>query len=203
MRGYIDDAVTGFRDRFNAAVAQFDERVAALDQTESDLWATQDVVYASGDAQLQADFQAAADKISAMQASVASVRSTIQTVVGWWSSVKSSLGIAGESGGTLAGLALLPAIPWGAMALIVGGTAAIAGVIYAASLVITRARQYQHQAAVDAAVAAGEPIPPDAYPVAEPGIFDAFTGFGNSAIWIIGGLVVLAVLPGLMRGNSK
>lgn len=195
MNGMVDDAVTSFRDRINAAIAQFDERARALDQAEADLWAAQDTVVASGDDALLAEWAAAVDRVNATQASVQSVKGQISSVVEWWARIKSSLGI-GNTDGMLSGLGLIEGIPWGILALIMGGTAAIAATLYAVGLVIDKVRRYRYQIAVDEAVANGTPIPPDVPPPATGGgLLDTLAGVGNSAVWIIGGLIILAVLP--------
>lgn len=194
LNGYLEDTATSFRDRFNAAVADFDARVAALNQTETELWEVHPDVQASGDEWLQGDWQDAMDRVIAMNSSIDSVRAQVQSIASWWSGVRSSLGIAPGEGGALAGLALIPAIPWSAIALIVGGTTAIAGVIYAASQVINRARQYRFsQASIEQQQAGGPPlVNPYAEQDAGGGLFD---GLPDAAMWLVGGLVVLAVLP--------
>lgn len=192
LAGYFEDTAAEFRDRFNSAVADLDARVAQLAQTESDLWDVQPTVQASGDVALQSSWQAAMDKVIAMNSSIDSIRSQIQNVASWWAGVASSFGITPGSGGALAGLALFPAIPWTTVALIVGGTTAIAGVIYAASLVINRARQYQFSQADTASQAAGNGplVNPYEQQDSEAGILDSISA---ALPWLIGGAVVLMI----------
>ena len=200
--GWFDDPAVNFRDQFNAQVSAFDSRVAALAQAETELWDVQDAIWASNDQAALMEWDNAMQRVIAMSATVESVRAQIQSVSAWWASVKDSLGITGESGGALSGLGLIPAVPWSVIALIVGGTAAIGGVLYAAAAVIEKGRRFRYQQAVNEATASGQPIPEDMYPVVEtPGLFDNLAGIGNSLVWIVGGMVLLAVLPKLREGK--
>lgn len=201
MNGLFEDTIAGFRDRFNSAIADFDAQVANLAQTESDLWTVQPDVQASGDTALQAQWQDAMNRVIAMNSTIDSVRSQVQSVSDWWTGVKASFGIPAGTPGTLSGaMGLLPVIPWSVIALVVGGTTAIAGVIYAASLVINRARQYAlQQANIQAAQTGGQQVTDVVAADASTGggFFDSLGNLANAVPWLVGGAVVLLVLPHL------
>lgn len=199
MEGFFEDTATNFADRFNAAVANLDAQVSQMNARESELWEVQPAVWASGDERLQSDWDNAMQRIIAMSASVDSMRGQIATVAGWWSGVKSSFGVTASTPGVLNGvrnLGLLPAVPWSVIALIVGGTAAIASVIYAASAVINRARQYQYNQAVIEATAAGLPVPPNPFEGADNATGGLFEGLGDVAMWATLGALVLLFTRG-------
>lgn len=188
------DALTSFRDTVNNAIAQFDARVAALDATETELYNVQP--YISDNPDLMAEWTTSISRVNAVKATVESVRGQIASVVSWWQGVRDSLGIGAGSGALgrpLAAMGILPAIPWSIVALVTGGIATIGGVIYAASLVIEKSRRWQLQKENIAREQAGQPPLEDPYlgQDSAPGLFD---GLGETVKWVVGGMLLLALL---------
>lgn len=184
-----------FVQQFNAAVANFDAKAAELDATESALWEVQTGI--SGSAEMMQRWQVEMDKVIQASASVQAVRGTIETVAGWWQNIKSTLGITTNAPpGTLAGLGVFPAAPWSALAIVAGGAAAIAAVIYSAGSFIREARRYALQQ--ENIVRAEQGLPPleDIAPDGS-GFFD---GAGETLKYAILGAALLLVLPHLKKG---
>lgn len=192
MNGWLDDSIQGFADRFNTAVANLDAQVTQMAATEAQLWDVQPYVQSSGDAALQRDWDAAMQRIIATGTTVESVRAQVQTVAGWWQGVRSSFsGVQVSVPGVLSGMGLLPAIPWSVVAALVGGAAAVAGAIYAASKVIDSVRRRELQAENVDRTNRGEPPLAD---VAPPDTGGMFAGLSDAVMWAVGGAVLLMLL---------
>lgn len=181
-----------FAEQFNSAVANFDAKAAELTATESELWAVQPGIADS--AELMDAWQVQMDRVIGAQVTVENVQGTVATVSGWWQSIRNTLGIA-PSSGALGAFAALPAIPWSALAIVAGGAAAIAGVVYSAGKLIDKARLYAWEQQRAAALANGTPEPPR--PDIDGGFLEGFgDGLGDTIKWAIGGAILMMLVNG-------
>lgn len=124
VSGVFDD----LRAQWDNAIAEFQANRAALDQSESDLYAVYD--YVQNDQQDLDEWHKQLNRVMASQATMDSVASAVSTVAQWWQDFKDTVGMSG-AGGLAGGLGLLPAFPitLGALiAIIAGAGAVIAGV---------------------------------------------------------------------------
>lgn len=120
--------IAGFRQRFQDAVNALDAKVTELNDVEARLFNVR--MQADLDEADAAEWQTQYNKVLAAQSTVQAAQNAVNEVSNWWNGIKSYFGMSG--------LGLLPAIPWGTIALITAGTAAIAAVIYSANQFIDR-----------------------------------------------------------------
>lgn len=149
--GYFDDyydyseTVT---PQENSILDDFRQKIvnalAALDAKRNELIVTENRMYdvaaqASQNETDSADWQAHMNKIIAAQTTLDAAQNAANQLSSWWNSIKSTFGLNGlQQRGGLAGLGLLPALPWSTIGIITGGVAAVAGIIYAANGFIDR-----------------------------------------------------------------
>lgn len=129
--------IAGFRQRFQDAVNALDAKVTELNDVEARLFNIR--MQADLDEVDAAEWQTQYNKVLAAQSTVQAAQNAVNEVSNWWNGIKSYFtGLAGIKMNGMSGLGLLPAIPWGTIALITAGTAAIAAVIYSANQFIDR-----------------------------------------------------------------
>src|SRR5574340_744724 len=182
--------IASFQQKFQDAVNALDAKVTELNDTEAALFAVQ--LQASLDSSDQAEWQAQYNKVIAAQPTVQAAQNAVNEVSNWWNGIKSYFtGLAG-----MAGLGLLPAIPWGTIALITAGTAAIAAVIASANSFIDRMNRKAWNAENIRRSQEGlEPLP-SPEPRATSSIFADVSQLGKVAIV---GFIVFFLVPPLLK----
>lgn len=121
LTGIVDDAELAW----NQAVADFREKEQALNQAERDLMAVADQANASPED--AAEWLRLMNKIQAMQVTLETIHSTLDTAASWWNSFTSH--IPGLSGKRQMGAAFIVPIGLGALAAATATMAAIAASI--------------------------------------------------------------------------
>src|SRR5574340_671305 len=178
--------IASFQQKFQDAVNALDSKVAELNDTEAALFAVQ--LQASLDQTDTAEWQAQYDKVLAAQSTVQAAQNAVNEVSNWWNGIKSYFGMSG--------LGLLPTIPWGTIALITAGTAAIAAIIASANAFIDRMNIKAWNAENIRRSQEGLDPLPSPEPRSTPSIFADVSELGKVAII---GFVVFFLVPPLLK----
>lgn len=139
MHGWFDDPIGSFKQQYNDAVAKWQDALAALDAAYAEFQANHD--YAQDDPDLSARYDDLSSKVDALRTTMTTVQGAIGDARGFIAAIGSAVtgGEMADEASTnvdpmgnvingyrgLAGLGVLPAIPWAVVALV---TASVAGV---------------------------------------------------------------------------
>ena len=119
--GFVDD----LRARRSAAIAEFQQRRAELDQAEQDLYAVWD--YAAQNETDSAEWTRVFNKIHSQKSAMDAIAGAVSTVADYWNSATDFFGLSGmRSSGALGALPLAFPLTLGAvLALVAAATTAI------------------------------------------------------------------------------
>lgn len=127
---------------------------------------------------LLAKWETQYQRLFAAQNVINKAKDAINEVSQWWRDINSATG--GNASGTLQGLGLAFAIPWGTVGIVSAAVASLAAVLYAGSIAMREFRRYVLQQENIRRAEQGLPPLADPYPASDTSILG---DFGNFAKW--------------------
>jgi len=196
----IDDA----RAQWDSAIAGFQDRRAALDQSEVDLYANYDT--AAQDPDDLAEWQSLTNKVRALKSTMDAAANAVSTVAGWWKSATGFFGMSGmKKSGALGALGIaLPAFPitvGAVLAFVASANFLIPAVTaFITYLLLKRDRVQQ---LIDAGV---DPVKAVDAATSEAKANSGYSFSGtvqNVAMWAALAVAAYAILPALLKGSRR
>jgi ABC-type multidrug transport system fused ATPase/permease subunit len=202
LGAWWNDPVQSVVDKYNAAVADWRAKLAALDAAESNLYNVRD--QAMKDPKTAQEWQTNFNKINAIKSTISSVEGSINTIASWIATAKGAVGLSGAAYAAVSGLGALGIAPLVVVGAIIGGTSAIAAVVFSVNQFIQKMNERAWMAENIRRSQAGEPLlDPSTDPAKNRDSGGFFDGAATIVKWSVAGLILWQAMNMFQQSRRK